>query len=172
VADLAVQVGKELGLTDGELEDVRAAAELHDVGKIAIPDAILNKPSWLNDEEWEFMRQHTVIGERIVLSAPSLARAAAFIRSSHERMDGTGYPDGLAGAEIPLGARIIAVCDAYDAMTSDRPYSHALTREASLAELRSHAGSQFDAAVVNVFERIVNESSRRDEQFLSAAAPN
>ena len=95
---------------------------LHDVGKVAIPDAILDKPGPLDEDEWAFMRRHTIIGERILHAAPALAAAAPLVRSRHERFDGTGYPDGLAGDDIPLGARIIAVCDAYDAMISDRPY--------------------------------------------------
>ena len=105
-----------------ELDEVARAAELHDVGKIAIPDAILDKPGPLDAGEWSFMRRHTLIGERILLAAPALRPVARLVRSSHERWDGGGYPDGLAGEEIPLGARVVAVCDAFDAMTTERPY--------------------------------------------------
>ena len=109
-----------LELDDEQIDHVRHAAELHDVGKMAIPDAILDKPGPLDDAEWEFIRRHTIIGERIVAAAPALRPVAALVRSSHERWDGAGYPDGLAGEEIPLGARIVAVCDAFDAMVADR----------------------------------------------------
>ncbi len=107
-----------------QLDEVRRAAELHDVGKAAIPDAILNKPGSLDPGEWTFMRRHTLLGERILAAAPALAPVALLVRSSHERWDGSGYPDGLAGERIPLGARVIvSVCDAFDAMTSERPYA-------------------------------------------------
>jgi two-component system cell cycle response regulator len=151
VVQLADLTGQELGLDEGELARIQPAAELHDVGKSAIPDAVLNKPGKLDAAEWAFMRRHTIIGERIVLAAPSLAHTGSLIRSSHERVDGTGYPDGLIADQIPLGARIIAVCDAYAAMTSERPYSEAMSAEEALAELRRCAGSQFDAEVVTAF---------------------
>ena len=114
---------RSLGLEPEDVEAVRQAAQLHDIGKVAIPEAILHKPGPLDDDEWAFMRRHSVIGERIIGEAPALARVAAMVRSSHERFDGTGYPDGLAGKDIPLGARIVAVCDAFDAMITERPYS-------------------------------------------------
>ena len=101
-----------------ELDEVVRAAELHDVGKMAVPDEVLHKPGPLTDEEWDFIRQHTIIGERILSAAPALMPVAKLVRASHERWDGSGYPDGLAGEEIPLGARIVAVCDAFDAMTA------------------------------------------------------
>jgi diguanylate cyclase (GGDEF)-like protein/putative nucleotidyltransferase with HDIG domain len=151
VASLAGAVAERLGLSPDRVADVRSAAELHDVGKVAIPDDILDKPSALSDEEWEFMRRHTLIGARIVAAAPALDRVAPLVRSSHERWDGTGYPDGLAGEAIPLGARIVAVCDAFDAMTSDRPYSPGMPSAAALMELRRCAGSQFDPGVVEAF---------------------
>ena len=116
---------RSLGLEHEDIEAVRQAAQLHDIGKVAIPEAILHKPGPLDDDEWAFMRRHSEIGERIIGEAPALARVAAMVRSSHERFDGTGYPDGLAGKDIPLGARIVAVCDAFDAMITERPYSAA-----------------------------------------------
>jgi HD-GYP domain-containing protein (c-di-GMP phosphodiesterase class II) len=147
VTQLCEAVALRLGLGEDSLGPLLQAASLHDVGKAAIPDAVLNKPEPLSDEEWAFMRSHTVIGERILGAAPALFEASLLVRSSHERFDGQGYPDGLAGAEIPLGARVIAVCDAFDAMTSDRPYRARLTEEEALDELRRCSGSQFDPAV-------------------------
>jgi diguanylate cyclase (GGDEF)-like protein/putative nucleotidyltransferase with HDIG domain len=155
VADLAEAVARRIGIPAADLEAVRLAAELHDVGKVAIPEAILRKPGALDDAEWAFMRRHTVIGERILLAAPALRHVATIVRSSHERFDGAGYPDGAAGEDIPLGARIIAVCDAYDAITGDRPYHGAEAPAAALAELRRCAGSQFDPLVVEAFVRVM-----------------
>ncbi|MGN6870529.1 MAG: HD-GYP domain-containing protein [Solirubrobacteraceae bacterium] len=155
VANLVVAVSRELGLERADIVAARRAAELHDVGKLAIPDAILNKPGTLSEQEWEFMRQHTIVGERIVVSATSLSEVAPIVRSSHERWDGGGYPDGLAAEAIPLGARIIAVCDAYDAMTTTRPYRKAIGHADAVAELRRCAGHQFDPLVVAAFERVI-----------------
>jgi two-component system, cell cycle response regulator len=138
-----------------DLDEVARAAELHDVGKVAIPDAILNKPGPLDESEWNFMRRHTVIGERILLSAPALRPVARLVRSSHERWDGGGYPDGLRGDEIPLGARVVAVCDAFDAMTTERPYREPIPESQALAELRRCAGTQFDPMVVDAFCRVI-----------------
>jgi two-component system cell cycle response regulator len=151
VADLAEPVARRLGLTDDELRRVRQVAELHDVGKFAIPDAILDKPGPLTADEWELVRRHPIVGQRIVAAAPALADVAELVRATHERFDGDGYPDSLAGEDIPLVARIIAVCDAFDAMTSTRPYRRALSVEEALAELRRCAGTQFDPAVVAAF---------------------
>jgi diguanylate cyclase (GGDEF)-like protein len=151
VAELAQAVARRLGLDALAVEQVRIAAELHDVGKVAIPDAILDKPGPLDDEEWAFMRRHTLIGERIICAAPALEPVARLVRASHERFDGRGYPDGLAGPAIPLGARIVAVCDTFDAIIAERPYSPAAPPDAALAELRRCAGSQFDPAVVEAF---------------------
>lgn len=158
VKSLCLAVGQELNLPPGELVALGRASELHDIGKIAIPDAILGKSGPLDEDEWVFIHQHTVLGERIVSAAPSLASVGSLIRSSHERWDGKGYPDGLAGAEIPFAARIMLVCDAYDAMTSNRPYSSALDPEAALAKIRRYAGSQFDPALVEVLERVVRST--------------
>jgi diguanylate cyclase (GGDEF)-like protein len=162
VAELAVAVAGRLGLSAGEVEQVRHAADLHDVGKVAIPDAILDKPGPLDDEERAFMRRHTIIGERIVAAAPALAAVAVLVRASHERHDGCGYPDGLAGEDIPLGARIVSVCDAFDAMVADRPYRAALPQATALAELERCAGTQFDPAVVRAFVDAQAELAQRD----------
>ena len=136
------------------------AASLHDVGKAAVPDDILNKSGPLNDDEWAFMRRHTLIGERILSAAPALSRAAKLVRWSHERYDGKGYPDKLAGRAIPLASRIIAVCDAYDAMVSDRPYKPAAEPAAARAELRRCAGQQFDPEVVEICCAVLEERER------------
>jgi two-component system cell cycle response regulator len=151
VSELSGIVAHALEQPEHEEQRIRLAARLHDIGKTAIPDAILNRPGPLTEHEWEFMRRHTLIGERIVSAAPALASTAPLIRSSHERYDGTGYPDGIAGDEIPIGARIIAVCDAFDAMTSQRPYRVSVTADAAFQELARCAGSQFDPRVVDVF---------------------
>jgi diguanylate cyclase (GGDEF)-like protein len=152
VTALAEDVARQLGLAPHLVDQVRDAAQLHDIGKIAIPDAILNKPGPLDEEEWTFMRRHTVIGERIISAAPALAEVALLVRSSHERYDGGGYPDGLSGEAIPIGARIVAVCDAFDAMTADRPYRVAMMPQDALAELRRCSGTQFDPRVVDAFK--------------------
>jgi two-component system, cell cycle response regulator len=151
VAKLALGVGSRLELVAEQLDEIVRAAELHDVGKMAIPDEILRKPGPLTDEEWAFVRQHTIIGERILSAAPALLPVAKLVRSSHEHYDGSGYPDGLAGEAIPLGARIVSVCDAFDAMTSSRPYRPAIPVEDALAELRACAETQFDPRVVEAF---------------------
>jgi diguanylate cyclase (GGDEF)-like protein len=151
VAQLAEGTARRLGLPTDEVDRVRHAAELHDVGKVAIPDAILNKPGPLDPLEWEFIRRHTLIGERIIAAAPSLGSVAALVRSSHERWDGTGYPDRLTQQQIPVGSRIVAVADAFDAMTAERPYNAAITPQLALTELRRCAGTQFDPVVVDAF---------------------
>jgi diguanylate cyclase (GGDEF)-like protein len=151
VTELCAAVCARLGLPDEEVTPILQAASLHDVGKSAIPQEILDKPEPLSDEEWAFMRRHTLMGERILGAAPALADAAKLVRASHEAYDGSGYPDGLRGEAIPLGARIIAICDAYDAMTSTRPYRAAMSSEVALAELSRCAGTQFDPAVVEAF---------------------
>ncbi len=151
VTELAERTARVLGLGDDEVEQIRIACELHDIGKTAIPDRILGKPGPLSDDEWTFMKQHTVIGERILAASPSLATAAAIVRSSHEMLDGTGYPDGLVGDDIPLAARIVAVCDSFDAMRSDRCYAPTLTVDEALVELRQGSGTQFDPDVVDAF---------------------
>ncbi|HEY7960995.1 MAG TPA: HD domain-containing phosphohydrolase [Solirubrobacteraceae bacterium] len=160
VGTLVLAVGRRLDMMGEELDVLARAAELHDVGKIAIPDAILNKPGALDEEEWRFMRRHTILGERILMAAPALRPVARLVRASHERFDGGGYPDGLAGKEIPLGARIIFVCDAYDAMTSTRSYSEAVTPAQAIAELRACAGTQFDPTVVEAFIATLQEAAQ------------
>jgi two-component system cell cycle response regulator len=168
VARLARGVGARMALLAEELDEVVRAAELHDVGKMAVPDEILHKPAALDDEEWQFIRQHTIIGERILKAAPSLVPVAKLVRASHERWDGRGYPDRLAAEQIPLGARIVAACDAFDAMTTSRPYREAIDIDAALAELRSHAGSQFDPEIVEAVCDEVRASGYRLRHALMA----
>jgi two-component system cell cycle response regulator len=151
VGRLAEATALKLGLPQERVEQVRTTGELHDVGKVAIPDAILNKPGPLDGSEWEFVRRHSEIGERIVAAAPALGEVALLVRATHERFDGTGYPDGLVAHEIPLAARIVGVCDAYDAMITERPYQRAMDAAAALQELRRCAGTQFDPDVVDAF---------------------
>jgi two-component system, cell cycle response regulator len=155
VAALAAATARALDLDADAIERVATAAELHDIGKIAIPRPLLVKPGALDADEWEFLRRHTVIGERIASGAPALVGVAKMIRSSHERWDGRGYPDALAGDDIPLGAQIVFVCDAYSAMTTERPYAAALSEAEALAELRRHSGTQFSPVVVDAFLRAV-----------------
>jgi diguanylate cyclase (GGDEF)-like protein len=162
VAQLAEAVGRHLGLEGEELDHVRVAAELHDVGKVAIPDAILNKPGPLDADEWAFMRRHTLIGERIVAAAPAHGAVAKLVRASHERWDGRGYPDATGGEDIPLGARIVAVCDAYDAIVADRPYRRGRSAAAAMDELQRCSGSQFDPAVVAAFAAVVAVEGHAD----------
>jgi diguanylate cyclase (GGDEF)-like protein len=157
VAELALAVARELGMAGEELDELARAAELHDIGKIAIPEEILRKPGPLDPDEWAFVRRHTVIGERILGAAPALRPVARLVRSTHERWDGGGYPDGLAGDNIPLGSRIVAVCDAYEAMVNDRPYRPALSPELAVEELFTNAGTQFDPKVVQVFSTALGE---------------
>jgi diguanylate cyclase (GGDEF)-like protein len=158
IAHLSAAVAAALGLDEHQVDRVRLAAELHDVGMAAIPDAILSKPGPLEEAELEVMRRHALIGERILLAAPSLANSAELVRATHERVDGRGYPDGLEADAIPIGARVIAVCDAYSALISDRPYRGALSVPAALAELRRCSGTQFDPTVVTILSEIITRS--------------
>jgi diguanylate cyclase (GGDEF)-like protein len=160
VAELVQAVARRLDIDGDEFAQLHDAAVMHDIGKVAIPDTIIDKPVALNDEEWAFIRRHTPIGERILTSAPALRGAATLVRSSHEAFDGSGYPDGLAGDAIPLGSRVIAVCDAFDAMISSRPYRSPMTIDEALAELRRCAGTQFDPAIVSAFEQVMSKRAQ------------
>ena len=151
VARLAVEMASRLDMDTEELDVLARAAELHDIGKMAIPDEILRKTGPLDEVEWKLIKTHTLIGERILAAAPSMVPVAKLVRSSHERWDGEGYPDGLSGEEIPLGSRVIFVCDAFDAMTGGRPYSEPLEPEVALEELRRGSGTQFDPRLVEAF---------------------
>jgi HD-GYP domain-containing protein (c-di-GMP phosphodiesterase class II) len=150
VVELTLKVVDELGLSARERRDAEFAALLHDVGKVRVPNSIVNKPGPLSDEERAVMERHTIEGERLLLRVGGLlGEIGRVVRSCHERWDGCGYPDGLAGDEIPLLARVVACCDAYNAMTSDRSYRSAMTSEAALAELHRCRGTQFDPRVVD-----------------------
>lgn len=157
VAELASLVGIRLGMTAAEVDELCQAAQLHDLGKMAIPDGILQKAGPLQPDEWRFMRQHPAIGERIIAVAPCLRGTATIVRASHERFDGGGYPDGIEGTTIPLAARIIAVCDAFVAMIGDRPYRDGMTAAEALAELHRNAGTQFDPEAVAAFAQVFRE---------------
>jgi len=153
------------------LDEVARAAELHDIGKMAVPDSVLQKPGPLGPFEWSLIRQHTIIGERMLEAAPAMQPVARLVRSTHERWDGRGYPDGLAGEEIPQGARIVAVCDAYDAMTSSRCYRPGVSHAEALAEVRRAAGAQFDPEVVAAFCAEMNDSEAASQPPLRVPTP-
>ena len=155
VAELAGAVARRIGLTGERLHAVVRAAELHDVGKVLVPDAILNKPGALDPAELELMRRHAIAGYLILTESGEPAPVPALVRSSHERWDGSGYPDGLSEEDIPLGSRIITICDAYDAMTHARPYRQARPAADALAELRAGAGVRYDPCLVDVFFDVV-----------------
>ncbi len=160
VCELATAIGAQLGLGGQGLEQLRLAAELHDLGKLAVPLEILEKPGPLDEDEWNLVRQHPVAGQRIISAAPSMRDVGLIVRATHERWDGGGYVDGLAGTAIPLAARIIAVCDAYAAMTNDRPFRRALPPLQAVAELRRCSGSQFDPQAVFAFCRLHDDIAR------------
>jgi diguanylate cyclase (GGDEF)-like protein len=147
VVELARGVARQLGIADSEIEVVAAAALLHDIGKVAIPDAVLNKPGQLTEAEWELMKEHPVIGERILGAVPGMGSIAKIVRHEHEHWNGAGYPDNLSGEAIPIGSRIILACDAYSAITTDRPYRSARSHSDAIAELARCAGTQFDPKV-------------------------
>jgi len=157
VADIAQAIGKEIGLAGKELTDLYAVSLLHDIGKLGVPDAILTKPGKLTEEEWEIIKRHSAEGERIVSYVKDLSALVHMIRHHHEWYDGSGYPDGLKGGAIPLGARIISVADAYDTMTGKRPYKGPISHEEAAEELRRCSGTQFDPELVQAFIRVSKE---------------
>jgi HD-GYP domain-containing protein (c-di-GMP phosphodiesterase class II) len=170
VVELAVGVGRRMGLSPRELRLTEFAALLHDVGKIRIPSSIINKPGPLDPGEWKVVKTHTIEGEHLLRRVGGLlAEVGTIVRSCHERWDGDGYPDRLAGEDIPLIARVVSCCDAYSAMTTDRPYRRALPPETAQAELVANRGSQFDPAVVdallaNVGRPYLGESTRMNDR--------
>jgi HD-GYP domain-containing protein (c-di-GMP phosphodiesterase class II) len=155
VVVFATELAKAVGVAGRQLQEIEWAAALHDIGKIALPDAILTKAGPLTADEYGVMKEHTTRGDRILQHLKYLDTARMIIRAHHERYDGRGYPDGLAGEEIPLGARIMAIADSYDAMTSARPYRHAMDPQDALAEIEVNAGTQFDPKLVATFLTIM-----------------
>lgn len=157
VARMAGRLARARGLADSSVQTVTRAGLLHDLGKIGIPEAILRKPAPLTEVEWEVMRRHPVVGAQIVAPLEFFAEGAFVIRHHHERVDGSGYPDGLAGAAIPFGARIVAVADVYDALTSDRPYRQRLSHDRALDLLRAEAGRTLDSELVHLFCMLLSD---------------
>jgi putative nucleotidyltransferase with HDIG domain len=158
VSELAVAIARELGMSEQELEEIEIACLFHDVGKIKIPDAILHKPGKLDHDEWEEMQKHPEYGAEILRKAPSLRRFIPAVRHHHEWFDGSGYPDGLRGEKIPREAAIISLADAYDAMTSDRPYRKAMTKEKAMATIRESIGKQFNPELTPLFLGIIEKT--------------
>jgi HD-GYP domain-containing protein (c-di-GMP phosphodiesterase class II) len=160
--DLAMAVGDRIAIGDEERTVLADVALLHDIGKIGIPNEILNKQEGLDDHEWEFMKRHPEIGERIVAPVPGFAEVAKAIRHEHERWDGAGYPDGLVGEEIPLASRIVLVCDAFHAMITDRPYRKSIGLQQARQEMKLHAGTQFDPTIVAALLAVIEEDGVPD----------
>lgn len=169
VVELAVAVAQRLELDDTHVADIRQAALLHDIGKIAVPDAILNKPAALTDAEWEIMRTHPIASQRIVADIPDLQHLGPVLRAEHERWDGAGYPDGLCGEAIPLASRITLVCDAYHAMTSDRPYRKALALGAAREQITDGAGTQFCPTCAQALLDVLTVARGGAEGFVAAS---
>ena len=165
VRDYCTLLAREMGVPEARMRDVQLGAMLHDIGKYRVPDAILTKPGPLDEEEWVVMRQHPSFGGEFVHRIPFLEGASEIILNHHEKYDGTGYPQGLKGEQIPLSARIFAVVDAYDAIVSERCYKAAQTSARAIAELRRCAGTQFDPRVVEAFERILHLVEQSGETF-------
>jgi putative nucleotidyltransferase with HDIG domain len=163
VVSLALAVAAELDLEPSAARNIELGAILHDVGKMRVPEPILNKPGPLDAEEWKIMKTHPEVGEHILEPIQLLRPILPIVRHHHERWDGAGYPDGLAGRAIPLGARIVAVCDAYRAMTEDRPYRQALSAEETRQQLQLGAGSQFDSDCVAALLRVLDRREQAAE---------
>ena len=171
VVTLCEAVGRRLGFADHALQQLRSGATLHDVGKVAMPTSILNKPGALNQAEWAVIREHTLIGERILRSVPEMAEVATIVRHSHERWDGQGYPDGLAGDQIPPASRVILCADAFHAMRCDRPYRRGRPAREAIAELEACSGTQFDPSVVNAFIEVATDA-RNGRAATASSRPN
>lgn len=164
VTDYSISIGKEMGLKEEELEKLEYMAILHDVGKIGIRDSILNKQAQLDNEEYAVMKTHTIMGAKILDSMKSLKALSMGAKYHHEKYDGTGYQDGLKGEEIPFEARIIAVADTYDAMTTDRPYRKGLEHETAMKEINRFAGTQFDPTIVEYFNLVMEKKNKENDE--------
>ena len=172
IAEIAVSLARELQLPDAEVDRIRVASLLHDIGKVGVPEQILEKPGPLNVDEWQSVVQHSRIGQLIIEQVASVQEAGAIILHHHERYSGRGYPYGLRGTEIPLGARIVAIADAYDAMVHDRPYSRAIGHEAAVEELRRCADLQFDPELVELFCKLYASHPPQADMSLLLVPPN
>jgi HD-GYP domain-containing protein (c-di-GMP phosphodiesterase class II) len=153
--ELAAKMGEALKLSQSQTDRIQLLTKFHDIGKVGIPDSILKKPSSLNEDEWKVMKTHAAIGERIALASSELKDISYLILQHHEKWDGTGYPLGAKGEEIPIECRILSIVDAFDAMTNDRPYRKALSTEYAMLEIKKCSGAQFDPSLVEVFQRVV-----------------
>jgi hypothetical protein len=165
VAELAVQIAAEIGLSEAEMEQVEIAARVHDIGKVAVPDSILLKPGALSDEEWEVMRRHPAVSAELIEGLEIYKKVAGAVRHEHERWDGSGYPDGLVGEQIPMVSRVIAAADIYDALITDRPYRPAFSREETLRMIEEMRGKDLDPAVADALLEVLSRAS------IEAAAP-
>ncbi len=171
VADLAVLIGQEIGYSSQQLKVLNQAAMLHDIGKIGIPDSVLNKPGRLTDAEFSIVKEHPVRSHRIIQQARSLQREIPGVRHHHERLDGTGYPDGLQGDAIPMDARVIAVADVFDALTSARPYREAWSVERALEIIDQEAGAKLDLRCVAALRRVLPVWAGHARQYARASQP-
>jgi HD-GYP domain-containing protein (c-di-GMP phosphodiesterase class II) len=171
IANLSADIGRAVGLSDGDIDRIRTASLLHDLGKLAIPDEILSKPAPLSAVEWRTIVEHPRIGQVVLEQAGAIRDAASIVLHHHEWFDGRGYPHGLAGSEIPIGSRIVAIADAYEAMISDRPYSLAIPHEQAVEELKRQRGTQFDPELVDVFIALVGDGlTETGERYGTVAA--
>jgi len=159
LSDLCLSMGKAVGLSSGQLADLSLLAQVHDLGKVGVPDAILFKADVLSVEERAVMQKHPETGYRIAMTTPDLATVADLILKHHEKWDGSGYPLHLKGADIPIECRILSIVDAFDAMTNDRPYRSAMTVQQATSELKKHAGTQFDPALIPIFLQLIHDNS-------------
>jgi len=170
LAEWAMRVAEQLGVSEHQLRDIEVASILHDIGKVGVPDAILNKPGQLTPEEREISNKHAEYGWAILRMIPGFERASLFVLHHHERIDGKGYPAGLKGEEIPLGARIVAVVDAFDAMISNRSYCQGVPVEEALRRLAADSGTQFDAGIVKHFSRLAVQDLPEVSQIVEPVA--